>query len=102
MKNWFANLMNVVKLDYIFSECFPVNHGTKQGSVLSLTSFYCHNIIFSIKGSQAKVSASLGSSSAGHNNITCAAPNFSEAVRVQGNCVMAFCSTHLFTLKQKL
>ena len=39
MKNWYANSMNVDKLENQFSECFPVNCGVKQGSVLSPTLF---------------------------------------------------------------
>ena len=101
MKNWYSKSISVVKLDNQFSECFPVNRGVKQGSVLSPTLFII--VIDSLlkhldTTGQGLCISGLNVGASGHADDIRAASNFPEAAKVQGKCVNAFCSANL--LKQ--
>ena len=101
IKNWYTNSMNVIKLNHSYSTSFPVHRGVKQGSILS------PNLFIIVMNSLLKHLEALGQSlcihgldvgSSAHADDICAASNFTDATRVQGNYIKAFCAANSLTL----
>ena len=94
--------MNVVKVNNHYSECFPVNQGVKQGSVLSPTLFttVVDSLLKNLDATGQGLCISgldLGASVHDADDIR-AISNSPEAAEIQGRCIGAFCTANSFTL----
>ena len=93
--------MNVVKVDNHYSECFPVNRGVKQGSVLSPTLFtiVVDSLLKNLDATgQGLCISGLDLGASAHADDIRAISNFPEAAEIQGRCIGAFCTANSLTL----